>query len=157
MRHPSERRWPGILVGYAILIGALAGVDTIAYLSVSDVNKELVIRIAIAVLVGVAILHVHARLRLWVEDQPRNFELMLRPEMRSGKIDPLFLQLRNEVKYSVKSRRYFDRVLWPRLVKLGGAGGNTKPLERPPERWIGRLGPSLRTVVTLITLLGDKP
>ena len=35
-------------------------------------------------------------------------------------LDARFLALRDDVRYSIRSRRYFDVILWPRLVELGG-------------------------------------
>jgi hypothetical protein len=61
-------------------------------------------------------------------------------------LDDRFLRLRDELVFSVRSRRYFDTVLWPRLEKLAGTS-----LTPPPQRRRRhRNGPSRDTLERLI-------
>jgi hypothetical protein len=68
------------------------------------------------------------------------------PAPPEPELDSRFLRLRDEVVYSVQSRRYFDAILWPRLCTLAGTS-----LPAPPERaGIRRRGPSLAALEDLI-------
>jgi hypothetical protein len=61
-------------------------------------------------------------------------------------LDPRFLRLRNHLTLSIRSRRYFFAVLWPRLLALARG-----PLPEPsPRRWFSRLGPSRAMLEHLI-------
>jgi hypothetical protein len=61
-------------------------------------------------------------------------------------MDQHFLRARDDIALSIRSRSYFDRVLWPRLLTL--AGGNLEP--PAGRRWIRRRGPSPAALTTLI-------
>jgi hypothetical protein len=157
MHRPAERRWPGILAGYGILIGVLVGVATFFYVSVAEAHRELVIRLAATMLIGVAMWHVRTRLQIRIADRFSEFERMLRPKNLAVNVDPLFAKLRDELKYSAADRRYFKRVLWPRLVRLARDSGQVKELDEPAERWIPRVGPSLRTLAALVHRVEGEP
>jgi hypothetical protein len=61
-----------------------------------------------------------------------------------------FLDLASDVRTAMRSRRYFDMVLWPRLEALAG-----RPLLRPRLR-AGR-GPSLAGLRDVITEIERRP
>jgi hypothetical protein len=64
-----------------------------------------------------------------------------------------FARLRDDVIWSSRSHRYFDVVLWPRLVELGGL-----ELSRPPSRrGLLRRGPSLRALEAVIAQIERRP
>ena len=68
-------------------------------------------------------------------------------------LDTRFLALRDDVIYSVRSRRYFDVILWPRLSELAGT-----ELPRPaPRRGIRRRGPSMSELTHLVTEIEGRP
>ena len=68
------------------------------------------------------------------------------PPSPGPQMDPRFLQVRDDVVLSTRSRPYFDRVLWLRL--LDAAGGSLAP---PAERRrFGRRGPSPGALAALL-------
>jgi len=64
-----------------------------------------------------------------------------------------FLRLRDELVFSTRSWRYFDAILWPRMVRLV-APRLLPPAERSRTR---RRGPSLSTLEHLITEVEKRP
>lgn len=64
-----------------------------------------------------------------------------------------FEHLHDEIRFSARSQRYFDHVLWPRLNALAGdATDPPVPLDRPAGRHLGR-GPSLAALGALLDAL----
>jgi hypothetical protein len=145
----------GSLLPIAIRSAALGGVVILAtvpvYVFVEPPWRGLVVRLAAAVVLGVSLLQLRtalvnrvaaggasalddARRRLWPEPG-----LPLR-----------FLDLIHDVRTALRSRRHFDKVLWPRLLALAG-----RPLDRPPLR-PGR-GPSLASLDEVITAIEKQP
>jgi len=61
-----------------------------------------------------------------------------------------FLDLTRDVRAALRSRRYFDEVLWPRLAAF-----TSGPLVRPPVRR-GR-GPSLASLREVISRIEQQP
>ena len=153
-----ERRWPGLVAGYSSLLLVLAGATTPIYVSVADIDKPLVARLAVAVLTGVILVHIRSRLRRHLDNAPPSeFEQALRAVPSPPKVDPLLLRLREELQFSVSSRQYFQRVLWPRLVGLAERNGKTTLLRKPGADWVRRRGPSLQTLAALVKCLEGKP
>jgi hypothetical protein len=157
---PPERRWPGLVAGYAVLLGLLAAAATPAYLYVEPSDRPTVVRVAVAAVVGVALLHLVRVARARVAAQPPSaFEQALVPSRAEVRLPPVFERLRDEIRHSVASQGYFERVLWPRLVGLAArrAGGPASGELRAPKgrRLLGR-GPSLDTLRKLITESGTR-
>ena len=116
MPPPHERRWPRIAVGYTILLLVLAGITAFAFETAGAAYQPRVLRLAVALLLGVVLLHIRSYFRgdpLW--DPPSAFENALVRERIVPKFDASLVKLRGELADSIKSRAYFDRVLWPRL------------------------------------------
>lgn len=161
MPPPPERRWPGIAVGYAILAGLLLLAGTPAYYYAEPPARPLVVRLAVGVMLGVALLHVGREVRARVRPgAPSPFERALRPPRPEPELAPLLLKLRDELTFSRASQGYFEHILWPRLLALiaGRAGapsldGRARPAWR---RLLGR-GPSLGALRTLITRIEEPP
>jgi len=64
-----------------------------------------------------------------------------------------FEHFHDEIRFSARSQRYFDHVLWPRLATLSRAGAElTMGLDKPPGRRFGR-GPSLEALRRLLAAL----
>lgn len=146
-RHPAR-----IAVGYAGLVGVALFVAVPVYIFVEPPSRSLVVRLATAVVLGTALLELRAALvhRLAVGggsalDDARG---------RSGAepdVPPRFPALIGDVRAAVRSRRYFEKVFWPRLLTL-----TRHPPPRPPVRRGGR-GPSLASLHEAIVAIEREP
>jgi hypothetical protein len=158
MPRPRERRWPSIALGYALLLLVLSGVTAFLYESVAPAGQLIVVRLAVAVLLAVILLHIRRYFRgdpLW--DPPSEFENALGRERLTAKLDPSLLKLREELNDAERSRNYFDRVLWPRLKAIAASNYPVGEKIEPPSRarfaW---RGPSLATLVALVDRLEQR-
>ncbi len=120
-----------------------------AYLTLTPAWRPAAVRLSCAALVALAC----ARARRWVRDATGPYPISPLdappPEPPAPELDARFRGLRDDLIYSIRSRRYFDVILRPRLTDLGGSD-----LPRPPERRLmRRRGPSLRTLEGLIALI----
>jgi hypothetical protein len=161
MPPPCERRWPGIVAGYAVLL-ALAGLAaTPAYLYAEPADKPAVVRLAVAVVVGVALIHLLKIVRATIEAQPPSaFEQALAPRASEPRLAQMFVTLRDELRSSRASQGYFEHVLWPRIVALvarqSRAAPEGTPVKPAGRRLLGR-GPSLATLRALVARLEERP
>jgi hypothetical protein len=153
-----ERRWPRIAVGYTILLLVLAGITAFAFETAGAAYQPRVLRLAVALLLGVVLLHIRSYFRgdpLW--DPPSALENALVRERVVPKFDASLVKLRGELADSIKSRAYFDRVLWPRLGAIAAAydlGGDQ--IERPPKTRLPWRGLPLAALVGLISRLEER-
>jgi hypothetical protein len=151
MPRGRERRWPWAMAGYAVLFAVVAAVTAFFYDSAAPANHAVVIRLAVAFVVGVLLIHIRSYFRGdpgW--DPPSAFEDALMRQPVAPKLDPGFIKLREEVANGIASRSFFDKVLWPRLCALARARGHQSDMPLPAERaWPGR-GPSRRTIAAVI-------
>lgn len=158
MPPPRERRWPRVAVGYFLFLLLLSGITAFAYEAASPTYQPLVVRFAVALLLAVVLLHVRSWFGgdpLW--DPPSAFENALVPERVAPKFDASLVKLRGELVDSVKSRSYFDRVLWPRLQVIAAtrhSGGDE--IEPPPKGRFAWRGPSASALAALISRLEER-
>jgi hypothetical protein len=76
------------------------------------------------------------------------------PRRGPAELDERFLRLRDELRFSTRSRTYFETILWPQLRGLDGRRG----LEAPPaRRRLGRDGPSMGALARLVERLEVGP
>lgn len=154
---PTARRaWWGTMVS-CLAWAALAG--TVAYplyVWVANAYQALVMRLAAAVILGIAIRQIHIRMRGDLDAEPQSrFDLARKPRARVVVIDPRLQKLYGEVLRSAKSRRHFDTVLWPRLLALAQRLGVT--LQSVPVRWPAPRGTALSTIAKLLSSLERRP
>ena len=153
-----ERRWPKITAAYAVFVIVLAAITAFAHETVAEKNQATVIRLAVAVLVAVVLIHLRSYFRgdpLW--DPPSEFADALIRETPAPKIDPSFAKLREEIVHSLASRSVFENVLWPRLRALMRARLGDEDLLTPPTlRRAARRGPSHQTLAALIDRIEKK-
>jgi hypothetical protein len=156
MGQTHERPWQGTAAGCLAWSLAVIACAYPIYVSVADENQGLVIRLAAALIVGIVLLQIHNRVRSDLDgQQPSRFDLARETVPRSINIDPHLKELCGDLQNSVKSRRYFERILWPRLVALAERHGST--LRLPPLRWPAARGPSLGAIAELISSVERKP
>jgi len=151
-----ERRWPKIAAAYVVFMLLLAGITSFAFETAGAAYQPLVLRLAVAVLLGIVLMHIRSYFRgdpLW--DPPSEFENALIPERIAPKFDASLVKLRGELADGVKSRAYFDRVLWPRLKEIAEATGAGE-IERPARPRLPWRGPSLSTLAGLISRLEKR-
>jgi hypothetical protein len=151
-----ERQWRETFarcVAWTLVVSAVAYP---IYLTVPDEHQGLVIRVAAAAILGAVLMQIQKHLRKDLDDQaPSRFDMAREIQQRPAKIDPHFVELETELRHSLESRQYFDRVLWPRLLAIGERQGVI--LKRPRLRWPATRGPSLGDISELISNLEHKP
>jgi hypothetical protein len=161
MPPPPERRWPGIVVGYGVLAGILALAGTPAYYYVEPADKPAIVRLCVAGLLGVGLLHLWRIMRARIEAQePSAFERALRPVRPEPWWAPLFVKLRDELWHSRASQSYFEDVLWPRILMLAAGlphDQSAAPMGMPARRRVPWRGPSLAVLRRMITALEERP
>ncbi len=123
------------LVAALVILAAIP-----AYLTLGPTWRAAGIRLACAAVVAAIGVRVVRGIRRAIDEGPP-FELDAAPAAPAPPdLDERFVRLRDELRFSVRSQRYFDTVLWPRLVELAGPA-----LAPPPARRRGRRdGPSGR-------------
>jgi hypothetical protein len=129
-----------------VLVGALVVLAAIpAYLMLGLTWRALVIRLGCAAVVVAVGVRVVRGIRRAIDASPA-FALDTVPdEPPPPELDERFVRLRDELRFSVRSRRYFDTVLWPRLCELAGPGLASPPVRRgrrrngPPRATLERL------------------
>jgi hypothetical protein len=158
MPPPPERRWPGIVVGYAVLLVLVGLAATPAYVYAEPATKPAVVRLAVAVVLGVALTHLVKIVRVAIEAQPPSaFEQALAPRAPEPRLAELFVTLRDEIRFSATSQGYFEHVLWPRMLALVARQPRAVDPVKPSGRRLLRRGPSLATLSALVARLEDRP
>lgn len=143
------------LAGRAVIAVLLALVALPIYLTTSPAWRPSAVRLACAIALAIGCV----RARRWARDAVlieslSPFEAPL-PPPPAVQLDPAFLRLRDDLVASSRSRRYFEVVLWPRLIALAGAGS---ALPYPPRRRVlGRRGPALRVLEDLVARIEGRP
>ena len=148
---PADRPLAGVAIrctGFAVVV-VLAALPV--YVWVEPSWRALVARLAAALVLGVALLQLRAVVAEHLEaggasalDAAR-FAPAAEPGVPHHAVD-----LTGDVRTALRSRRYFERVLWPRLEALAG-----RPLVRPALRR-GR-GPSLAGLRAVIADIEQRP
>jgi hypothetical protein len=160
MLPPTEARWTRIILGYVVFGGLLALASTPVYFSAEPAHRPMVVRTGAALLAGVALIHMRRIARASVDAQPDSaFEEAIRSPAVEPRFAPLLLKLRDEVRISRKDQRYFEHVLWARMLRilLDRQGRASAPPEIPQGRRSLRRGPSLEILRDLIAKIEERP
>jgi hypothetical protein len=138
-------------IRWAILGGIVLMATVPIYVFAEPPWRLLIARSATALVLGLALLQLRRALadRLerggaWALDEAHD---------RSGTqpdVPYRLLELVRDVRAALRSRRHFEKVLWPRLAAL-----TRHPLVRPPGR-LGR-GPSLAALRDVIAVIEKQP
>jgi hypothetical protein len=141
-----------MILGYALLAFVLATLAATFWTSVDASHRELVVRLAVALMMAVVLVHLGSALREICEEVwPSGTERAARCARPPRTIDPHFGRLYDDFRHASGSYSYFERLLWPRLVELadGLESGAGKDLPKPPGRPLRR-GPSLDALAALV-------
>lgn len=156
MPRRREWRWPKTAAAYCVFLLLLAGITSFAYETAAPAYRTLVLRLAVAVLLGVVLLHVRSYFRgdpRW--DPPSEFENALIPDRVAPKFDASLVKLRGELADGVRSRAYFDRVVWPRLKAIAERTGIVE-FALPSKALFAWRGPSQGALARLISRLEER-
>ena len=132
-------------LGLVVLLAAIPG-----YLVLTPVWRTVAMRVVAALIVVAASVRVLGAVRRTVEGAGRSLLDAPAPPPRGAVLDERYLRLRDDVRFSVHRRRYFDTFLWPRLCAFG------VPLTPPPLPRRSRRGPSLAALERLITEVEER-
>jgi len=147
----AERPLAGVAVRTAGLALAVFFAALPVYVWVEPSWRALVARLACALVLGVTLLNLRRVLADGVEAAGVSAIDAARFAARPEAAAPHHaLELARDVRTALRSRRYFETVLWPRLEALAG-----RPLTPPPRRR-GR-GPSLAGLRAVITEIERRP
>jgi len=151
-----KRRWPAVVFGYAVFLAALGPITAFIYENSSPANQPVVIRLAVAFLLAIVLIHMRRYFRgdpLW--DPPSDFEKALTFDPAPTKLHPHFAKLREEVANAIARRSFFESTLWPRLAALARARSGERTKIVPPFL-SGRRGPSPRLLAELIDQIESR-
>jgi len=136
--------------GFVAVIVVLAAIP--AYLTLAPSWRPLAARLACAAIVVAGCVRVMRSVRRSLAEQAPSALDAPAAKAHAPELDERFLRLRDELVFSVRSRQYFDGILWPQLRRLGGVD-----LPRPVERrGVRRDGPSLSTLERLIAAVEKR-
>ncbi len=117
MYPPPERRWPGLVAAYLLLIVLLAVPAVPIYYYIEPTYKLLVIRVCAGIVLAFTLHRLVGAVREQLEQQPpSSFDAAARPAVGAVYLAPQFEKLRDEVRYSIRSRAYFTHILRLRLL-----------------------------------------
>jgi hypothetical protein len=139
-----DRRLALALARYVALAGFVLLVAVPLYFYLEPPGRGVVPRLASALVLGIALLELRALLALRLADAGGSaLEAALAPAPVEDGVPHRLRETEASLRASLRSRRHFERVLWPRLTALA-----IRPLTPPPLRR-GR-GPRRRDLEALI-------
>lgn len=131
--------------GFVTVLVVLAAIP--AYLTLAPSWRPLAARVACAALVGIGCTRLIRSVRGSLEGSPPSALDAPAAKASLPELDERFLRLRDELRFSTRSRHYFDSILLPQLTQL--AGHDLPP--PPTRRRFRRDGPSVSALAALIT------
>jgi len=147
----AERPLARVAARCAVLAAAVLLATVPVYIYVEPSWRALVARSAVAFVLGVALVQLRRVLAERLEDGGGSALDAARGHRGPEPTVPHhFVDLASDVRAALRSRRYFERVLWPRLEAL-----TSRPLVRPSVR-PGR-GPSLASLRDVVTAIEKQP
>jgi hypothetical protein len=146
----AERPLARMAARWACMGGVVLLAAVPVYVYVEPPWRALVARLASAVVLGVALLELRRAVADQVaESAPSALDRARDPRGPVPEVPLHLLDLMADVRTALRSRRYFEDSLWPRLVALA-----PRPLARPPSRR-GR-GPGLASLRDVMDAM-EKP
>ena len=127
MPPPDERRALRLVArGFVAMVVVLVAIPS--YLTLAPAWRPLAARLACALLVAFFCVRIVRSVRGSIEGQASALEATA-PRAQPPELDERFLRLRDELRFSTRSRKYFETILWPELCRLG-----RDDLPLPPAR-----------------------
>ena len=137
---------------YAALVALVTFVAVPIHVYVEPPWRSPVVRTAVALVLGVALLDLRRALARRLASGPGGGgDGWRRRTWLAPGVPQAFLDAVGDLQAGTRTRRHFERVLWPRLAAL-----SPRPLEPPPCRSLGR-GPSLSSLRAVIAALEREP
>jgi hypothetical protein len=137
--------------GFVAVIVVLVAIP--AYLTLAPSWRPIAARLACALVVAAVCARLIRSVRGAADEHAPSALDLPSPPPRTPSVDERFVRLRDELTFSVRSRRYFDTILWPQLVHLGAADAD-RPREGRRRR---RPGPSLGDLERIIDTVERRP
>jgi hypothetical protein len=154
MRPPAEDAGRSSIAARVLGLIVVAAVPALALLP-SDLRPA-VLRVALAAGIATALAHVIGRLVEAARTEAGGgFARALQPDRTPVRIDSSLARLGDEIRHSRRDRRYFEKILWPRLAALGEARGvpaGELPKPESPTR-LGHRGPTLEALTRVVDRL----
>jgi hypothetical protein len=148
----AERRALPTAARYASLVGVVTFVTVPVYVFVEPASRGVVVRLAAALVLGIALLDLRGALVLRLaRDAPSALDAARARPPAAPAVAPRLVALVADVRAAVRSRRHFEHVLWPRLRAL-----SRRAPPRPPARSVGR-GPGLETLRDVVAAIEREP
>ena len=151
MSDAEPRRAATIAGAVALAVALVVGIATIQYL-VDQSYRVAAIRLVAAAVLLLVVTRIRAFVRSAVE-WPSAWEDRAGNAAWTPPTHGQFEHFHDEIRFSARSQRYFEHVLWPRLN--AHASNTTTPpagLDKPAGRRFGR-GPSLAALGALLDAL----
>jgi len=146
----AEPRPAATTARYVVLGGIVLLAAVPLYVYLEPQWRALVSRLAAALVLGMALLELRGILAGRVAHlDPSALDAARTTPAPAPAVPQRLLELTASVRAGLRSRRHFERVLWPRLVALAA-----RPLVPPPRRR-GR-GPSLPALRKVIGAIEDE-
>lgn len=144
---PRAEAWRRRLAGRTIAVAMVMLAAMPIYVSLSATWRAVFVRLACGALVAGGTLRALGRLRRVLDPVARSRLPAGPPPPPALELDARFLALRDDIVSSIRSRRYFDVILWPRLGELA-----RREVPRPARRpgLLARRGPALATLEELV-------
>ena len=137
MPPPDERTALRLVArGFVAMVVVLVGIPS--YLTLAPAWRPLAARLACALLVAFFCVRILRSVRGALDGHASALDAAP-PRAQPPEMDERFLRLRDELRFSMRSRKYIETILWPQLCRIGG-----DDLPLPPARHgVRHDGPSL--------------
>src|SRR5438128_12700530 len=99
--------------GFVVTLVMLVAIPS--YLTLAPSWRPLAARLACAALVAFGCLRMVRSVRRSIEGHAPSAIDAPSPRAQAPELDERFLRLRDELRFSVRSRQYFETILWPQL------------------------------------------
>jgi hypothetical protein len=145
-------------LAFAVIVGLVA---TPLYLWYGEGERPLVARMAVALVVGIALYNASRRFgETYLSATASDFERALEPQREAPELDPTFVKLHTDIGHSAGSWRYFEAVLKPQLATIARRRGLPEivlPAGPLRPRWGRWRGPGLQKLREIVTSLQRSP